>query len=212
MQVLIVDDHALVREGFCSLLEKMSGVEVVGEAENGRQALEMAERHQPDVVLMDIAMPELNGLEATAIITKELEKTRVIIVSMYTTDEYVLQALRSGASGYLLKNARGIELESAIQTVARGEIYLTPSVSKSVADYIKDPQKASSFERLTSRQREILQLIAEGYTTPQIALKLHLSEKTVEKHRSNLMRQLEIHDIPALVRFALRMGVIHLEE
>jgi DNA-binding NarL/FixJ family response regulator len=212
IKILIADDHAIVREGFHALLEKIHGVAVVGQAQDGRQALDMIKKHQPDIVLMDIAMPELNGLQATTIIAKEHKKTKVIIVSMYANDEYVLQALRSGASGYLLKNARGAELEAAIMDVAKGSIYLTPSVSQTVAKYVADPTHEAPLERLTSRQREILQLVAEGYKTPQIALKLHISEKTVEKHRANLMRQLDIHDIPALVRFALRSGLIQIEE
>lgn len=209
LRFIIAEDHTLVREGFRSLLGDIEGVEVVAEAGDGRLAVELAEKHKPDMMLMDIAMPEMNGLEATAHLTKELPGIKVIILSMYATEEYVLQALRAGASAYLLKNADGSELEKAIRMVQRGETYLSQAISEHVASYIRRAgTETSPLERLTLRQREILQLIAEGYSTRNIASKLHLSEKTVETHRANLMKTLEIYDIPSLVRFAIRTGII----
>jgi DNA-binding NarL/FixJ family response regulator len=213
LKVIIAEDHTLVREGFRSLLNDIDGVEVVGEAGDGRAALELTDKHKPDLILMDIAMPEMNGLEATAHVTKEFPDIHVIILSMYSTEEYVLQALRAGASAYLLKNADGTELETAIRADQRGETYLSQAISEHVAAYIRRAgSETSPLERLTLRQREILQLIAEGYSTKNIAAKLHLSEKTVETHRANLMKQLEIYDIPSLVRFAIRTGIITAEE
>jgi DNA-binding NarL/FixJ family response regulator len=213
LKVIIAEDHTLVREGFRSLLNDIDGVEVVAEAGDGRAALELTNKHKPDLILMDIAMPEMNGLEATAHVTKEFPDIQVIILSMYSTEEYVLQALRAGASAYLLKNADGTELEKAIRAVQRGETYLSQAISEHVAAYIRRAgSETSPLERLTLRQREILQLIAEGYSTKNIAAKLHLSEKTVETHRANLMKQLEIYDIPSLVRFAIRTGIITAEE
>lgn len=208
LRILVAEDHAIVREGICSLLKDIHGVEVIGEAADGIEAIRMAAELKPDIILMDIAMPELNGLEATVRILKEFEDIRIIMLSMYATEEYVLQALRAGASGYLLKNARGAELEEAIRTVASGSTYLSSKIANYVAEYIKNPEGESPLERLTSRQREILQLIAEGYTTRNIAAKLHISMKTVETHRANLMKQIDVHDIPALVRFAIRTGLI----
>lgn len=212
LKILIADDHGLVRDGLRMLLKDIDGVAVVGEAENGREAVKQTQKLKPDIILMDIAMSELNGLEATMQIKQDNDAVQVIMVSMYSSDEFVRQALKAGALGYLLKNASSKELEEAIRAVSQGSIYLTPSVSKVLTDYVRDPGKGSPTERLTSRQREVLQLIAEGFTTPQIALKLHLSESTVEKHRINLMKELDIHNIPDLVRFAIRQGLVSLDE
>ncbi len=221
IRVLIADDHTLVRAGFRSLLESVAGLEVVGEASNGREALQQIESLRPDVVLMDIAMSELNGLEATARAVKDFPNVRVIILSMHANEEYVLQALRVGAAGYLLKDAGTVELELAVKAVASGETYLSPPISKQViSDYVQrvsgeaesEPATGSQLERLTSRQREILQLIAEGYTTQAIAQKLDLSVKTVETHRMQLMERLDIHDIAGLVRFAICVGLVQSDE
>lgn len=206
--VLVADDHTLIREGICALVQGIQGAEVIGQAADGVQALEMVEKLRPEIVLMDISMPELNGLEATVRICKVYEDVRVIILSMYATEEYVLQALRAGAVGYLLKTARSAELKTAIQSVANGQTYLSPSIAAYVADYLKNPAGISPLDRLTSRQREVLQLIAEGYTTRNVAAKLNISERTIDKHRASLMRQIDVHDIPALVRFAIRTGLI----
>lgn len=209
LRIVLADDHTLVRAGIRSLIDDIKGVTVVGEAIDGHQALKLVKKLRPDIVLMDIAMPEMNGLEATAHITKEYEGLRVIILSMYATEEYVLQALRAGASGYLLKNADAAELEKAIDMVARGLTYLDHSISEHVASYIRRAGcETSPLDRLTQRQREILKLIAEGYTNRNIAAKLNISTKTVDTHRANLMKQIDVHDIPALVRFAIRLGII----
>jgi DNA-binding NarL/FixJ family response regulator len=214
ISVLVVDDHTLVRAGIRSLLQKIAGVEVVGEASDGREALRLAGAYRPDVVLMDIAMPGLNGLDATARLVKKLPGVNVIILSMHVNEEYILQALRAGATGYMLKGADTAELEIAIKAVARGETYLHPMVSKHVvADYIKRVSgETTSFEVLTPRQREILQLIVDGYSTKKIARTLRISVKTVETHRMQLMERLDIYDIAGLVRYAIRVGLVRLDQ
>ena len=210
IRMLLAEDHTIVRAGIRALLQNLEGIEVVAEAGDGREAIRLIEAHQPDIVLMDIGMAGLNGLEATARIAKEFPDVRVIILSMYASEEYVLQALRAGAVGYLLKDADMAELEIAIRAVAREETYLSPAVSKHVvADYVRRVGgEPSSLERLTRRQREILQLIAEGHSTQEIAQMLSISVKTVETHRSQLMERLDIHDVASLVRYAIRMGLI----
>jgi DNA-binding NarL/FixJ family response regulator len=214
IRVLLADDHALVRAGIRALAQNIDGVEVVAEAVDGREALAAIKRHQPDLVLMDISMAGLNGLEAASRVTKEFPNVRVIILSAHSNEEYVCQALRAGASGYLLKDAGTSELDLAIKSVARGETYLSPGVSKHViADYLRRTGgESGALELLTPRQREILQLIAEGQTTKQIANTLHISVKTVETHRTQLMDRLDIHDVAGLVRFAVRMGLVKTDE
>jgi DNA-binding NarL/FixJ family response regulator len=210
IKVLLAEDHTLVRAGIRALVQKLEEVDVVAEAGDGREALRLIETHHPDVVLMDIAMSGLNGLDATARITKEFPNVRVIILSMHANEEYVLQALRAGAVGYLLKDAGTAELELAIRSVAREETYLSPAISKHVvSDYVRRMGgEPSSLERLTRRQREILQLIAEGHSTQEIAQMLSISVKTVETHRSQLMERLDIHDVASLVRYAIRVGLV----
>jgi DNA-binding NarL/FixJ family response regulator len=213
-RLLLADDHALVRAGIRSLLEKMTGVEVVAEASDGREALELIKKKLPNLVLMDIAMPGLNGLEALARTTKEFTAMKVIILSMHANEEYALQALRAGACGYLLKDGAVAELELALRVVARGETYLSPRISKRVIDgYLErlGNQNASG-GLLTARQREILQLIAEGQSTKEIAFLLGVSVKTVEAHRAQLMLRLGIHDVAGLVRYAMRVGLVPPEE
>lgn len=213
-RVLIVDNHAMVRAGFRALLQSLEDIEVVAEAGDGREAVRLVALHQPDIVLMDIAMPEMNGLEATARIKKEFPHVRVIILSMHTNEEYVYQALRAGAMGYLLKDGGTSELELAIRAIAQGETYLSPTVSKHViTDYMRRVSTDSNpSEQLTPRQREILQLIAEGKSTKEIAEILYISVKTVETHRMQLMDRLDIHDIAGLVHYAIRTGLVLLEE
>ena len=211
IRVILADDHTLVRAGIRALLEKLPDVEVLAEASDGREALKLAKTHEPEVILMDIAMPGLNGLEATARLFKELPKVRVIILSMHHNEEYVRRALKAGAAGYLLKKAATAELATALQRVGLGEIYLSQEISarlpKNFAwDGIAD--RKGPLEQLTGRQREILQLIAEGQNTKQIAVLLKVSPKTVEYHRMKLMDCLNVHDIPRLVRLALRVGLI----
>ena len=211
IRVLLADDHPIVRAGIRSELEKIPGVQVVAEASDGRQAVELATQQKPDIVFMDISMPNLNGLEATGRLTKEVPSVRVIVLSRHENEEYYWHALRSGASGFLLKKAAVAELGDALKQVMAGEIYLTREISNRLKKKFPLQQIAlakSPLEDLTSRQREILQLIAEGQTTKAIALMLNLSPKTVEYHRAELMRRLNIFDIPGLVRFALRTGLI----
>ncbi|MDP6779398.1 MAG: response regulator transcription factor [Candidatus Latescibacteria bacterium] len=211
IRVVIADDHALVRSGIRALLEAAADIHVVAEAGDGREAVAQVQSHEPDVVLMDVAMPGLNGFDAALRVREDAPETRVIILSMHTSEEYVLRALRVGASGYLLKEAETGELETAIRTVARGETYLSPPVSRFVADYVRrtgGDVESTPLERLTIRQREILQLIAEGNTNRQIAEKLHISQKTVETHRTQMMNSLDIHDVAGLVRFAVRAGLV----
>jgi len=209
-RVLIADDHTLVRAGIRALLEKLPEVQVVAEASDGRDALQMVKTHQPDVVLMDIAMPGLNGLEATRRVVKEFPRANVLILSMYASEEYVWQALSAGAAGYLLKGAELSELALAIQAVTRGDTYLSPPISKQVIkDYVRRVGgEETLFERLTPRQREILQLIAEGATTKEIGKALEISVKTVETHRAQLMERLGIRDVAGLVRYAIQIGLV----
>ncbi len=210
IRVLIADDHALFRAGLRKLLQSFEDVEVVGEAADGHEALRLTRLHRPDVLLMDIAMPELNGVEAASRLAREAPDTRVVILSMHAGQEFVLRAIRAGSAGYLLKDASPAELEQAVKAVARGEMYLSPAVSRYVVeDYVRRAgPEHSPLDRLTPRQREILQLIAEGNTTKAIATKLGLSVKTVETHRAQLMERLEAHDIASLVRLAIRLGIV----
>ena len=214
IRVLLADDHTLVRAGIRALLEKLPGVEVAGDASDGRAVIDLITAQQPDVVLMDISMPGLSGLQALARITRDFPPVRVIMLSMHLNDEYVLQALKSGASGYLLKRAATAELPAALKAVTGGEIYLSREISGRFLKKFPLHQIAratSPLEQLTSRQREILQLLAEGQTTKAIASILKVSDKTVEYHRAKLMTALKIFDIPGLVRFAMRTGLISAE-
>jgi DNA-binding NarL/FixJ family response regulator len=210
IRILIADDHALVRAGFRSLLEKLDDCQVVAEAGDGREALRLIGQLQPDVVLMDVKMPGLNGLEATARISRDHPNVCVVILSMYTNEEYVIQALRAGAVGYLLKDAAPTELQLAVQAAVRGEVYLSPSISKRILqDYIELVGGGGGMlDALTARQREVLQLIAEGHTMKEIALLLQISVKTAEAHRAQLMERLDIYDVTGLVRFAIRVGLV----
>ena len=211
IRVILADDHPIVRSGIRSELEKIPGVEVAAEAGDGREALELVKTHAPDIVFMDVSMKGLNGLEATSRITKDFPKTRVVILSMHQNEEYFWQALKAGAAGYLLKKAAVAELGTALKTVSGGQIYVTRELSSKLLQKLPLQQIAhqkSPLEKLTERQREILQLIAEGQTTKAIGLILKVSPKTVEYHRSKLMERLNIYDIPGLVRFALQNGLI----
>ena len=213
IRVVLADDHALVRAGIRALLERLPGVEVVGEAANGREALELVEKSAPNVILLDISMAELGGLEALPRIVKDFQAVKVLMLSRHANEEYVLRALRSGASGYMLKEAAAEELELAINAVAQGKTYLSPSISRTVVEsYLQHaPGEEGPLEQLTARQREVLQLIAEGKNTKEIASLLDISIKTVEAHRLQLMARLDIHDVPGLVRFAIRSGLVSSE-
>jgi DNA-binding NarL/FixJ family response regulator len=210
VRVLLADDHHLVRAGLRALLADQPGVEVVGETGDGRDALEMIERHRPDVALLDITMPGLNGLEVAGRVEKASPRTKVVILSMHAGEAYVAQALRVGVAGYLLKDAAAEELGIALEAVGRNEVYLSPAISRKVVDgYLRaagaDDDPLAS---LTARQREILQLIAEGRSTKEIASDLDVSVKTVETHRAQLMERLDIRDVAGLVRFSIRVGLI----
>ena len=211
IRVLLADDHPIVRDGIRKLLEELPGVAVTGEASDGREALDLMKAKQPDVVLLDITMPGLNGLQALARMTRDFPHVRVIILSEKYEDEYVLQALKYGAKGYLPKEAQTAELQAALKSVVGGEIYLSREISSRFLKKFPLQQIAhakSPLEQLTERQRDILKLIAESHTTKDIASILKLSEKTVEYHRAKLMARLNIFDIPGLVRFAMRNKLI----
>jgi len=214
IRVLLADDHTLVRAGIRGLLQSLAGVEVVGEAGDGNEALRLAESLRPDVMLLDVGMPGLNGLEVAGRIASFDSAIRVVILSMHNSEEYVLRALRAGCAGYLLKASAVAELEIAVRAVARGETYLSPAVSRSVVDaYVHRTGGATDpLDALTPRQREILQLVAEGHTSREIAQRLGLSPKTVETHRSQVMERLGVHDLAGLVRFAVRVGLIAADE
>jgi DNA-binding NarL/FixJ family response regulator len=210
IRVVLVDDHALVRAGIRALLEKQVGVEVIGEADNGREALELIKKHAPNLVLLDISMAGLGGLEALPRIVKDFPAVKVLILSGHANEEYVIRALRSGAAGYMLKDAATAELSLAIDSVTQDKTFLSPSISRSVIDSYLERVGGpfSPLEQLTPRQREILQLIAEGKNTKEIAHTLGISIKTVEAHRLQLMARLSIHDLPGLVRYAVRSGLV----
>ena len=213
IRVVLADDHALVRAGIRALLEKLPGIEVVGEADNGRQALELVRKSAPNLILLDISMAELGGLEVLPRIVKDFPGVKVLILSGHANEEYVLRALRSGAAGYMLKDAATAELQLAIDSVIQDKTYLSPSISRTVIDSYLERVGGpfSPLEQLTPRQREILQLIAEGKNTKEIAHTLGISVKTVEAHRLQLMARLSIHDLPGLVRYAVRSGLVSAE-
>ena len=214
IRVLLADDHALVLAGIRALVEELGGTQIVAEANNGREAVALAKQHKPDLVIMDISMQDLNGIEATAQIMAEVPTTKVLILSMHTTEDFVRRAIKSGAAGYLVKDSAPLDLKMAIAAVLRGEIYLSPRVSRHVVSgflHGKPHQNESSMDALTARQREILQMIAEGKSTKQIAFQLEVSIKTVETHRAALMERLGIHDVAGLVLYAVRHGVISVD-
>jgi DNA-binding NarL/FixJ family response regulator len=212
IELLIADDHSLVRDGLRALVTRLSGIRVIAEAGDGREVLRQVKQRQPHIILMDISMPRLNGLQAARYLTRNFPGVRIIILSMHADEEHVWQALCAGAAGYLLKGASVEELELAIRAVAQGERYLSPPVSGPVITaYVRRTHGGvEQSDRLTARQREIVKLIAEGHTTKQIALSLDLSAKTVEKHRSDSMKRIGVKDVAGLVRYAVRIGLVHL--
>ena len=207
IRILLADDHAVVRQGFKMILNAQADMEIVGEAGNGRQAVELAEQLRPDVVVMDVAMPELNGIEATRRLASSVPHARVVALSMHKDSVYVREILRAGARGYLLKDSGAADLVAAIRAVASGESYLSPAVSNAVLDDYRR-HVTNPIDLLTSREREVLQLLAEGRTNKEIAGVLNLSVYTVDAHRGRIMEKLNLHSISELVRFAVRNGLI----
>jgi len=207
IRILLVDDHALVRQGFKMILGAQADMEIVGEAGNGREAVEVAEQLRPDIVVMDVAMPELNGIEATRRLLTSQPHTRVIALSMHKDSVYVRETLRAGARGYLLKDSPAGDLVTAVRSVASGESYLSPAVSNAVLDDYRR-HVTNPIDLLTTREREVLQMLAEGKTNKEIAVVLNLSVYTVDAHRGRIMEKLNLHSITELVRFAVRNGLI----
>jgi two-component system response regulator NreC len=207
IRIMLADDHAVVRQGFKMILAEQPDMEIVGEAGNGREAVELAETLKPDIVVMDVSMPELNGIEATRRLCETTSHTRVVALSMHKDSVYVREILRAGARGYLLKDAPAADLVSAIRAVASGEGYLSPAVSNAVLDDYRR-HVTNPVDLLTSREREVLQMLAEGKTNKEIATILNLSVYTVDAHRGRIMEKLNLHSINELVRFAVRNGLI----
>lgn len=213
IKVLLADDHKIVRDGLRTLLEKHADIAVLGEAEDGREALQLAGKLSPDVVVMDIAMPELNGIEATRQILSEHPSIKIVALSMHSDKRFVSEMLKAGASAYLLKDCAFEELIAAIRTIMKGKIYLSPGIAGVVlADYIRSDRKSepSVFSQLSDREREVLQLMTEGKTTKEVAAQLNVSIKTVETHRTNIMTKLDIHSIAELTKYAIREGLTSL--
>jgi two-component system response regulator NreC len=212
IRILLADDHNVIREGLRGLLERQPGFEVVAEAGDGRQAVALAQEYLPDVAIIDIAMPGLNGIEATSSIVTACSQTAVIILSMYCDESYVLRALKAGARAYLLKDSLKADLMAAVRGVVLGHSYFSPKVSQLLQeDYVREmaeKQKDDSYELLTTREREILQLAAEGNSNKEIATRLNLSLYTVDTHRSHILRKLNLHSVPDLILYAVRKGII----
>ncbi len=211
-RVLIADDHALVRAGIRALAERIKGVKVVAEAGNGDEAVKLIKELKPDLVLLDISMPETSGFGVLAQQANEFPDVRVIVLTVHEAEAYAIRALREGAAGFLLKSAASVELEQAIETVTRGETYISPELSKkSLLEYGKASTDRARLGSLSPRQLEILKLIAEGVSTKEEARRLNISVKTIESHRAELMERLNIHDVAGLVRFAIKMGLVDVE-
>lgn len=212
MRVVIADDHSMVRSGMKLLLESLPDVHVVGEAADGMEALRAIAEFRPDIALLDLSMPGLSGLEAIRRAAREFPSTRIIVLSMHADEPYVQQALTAGAMGYLFKGSDKSELAKALDSVSRGVPYLTPAISQSLLDALKSAsprtKQSGPADALTPRQQQVLKLVAEGLTTKQIAARLGLSVKTIEAHRGAIMDRLAIRDVPGLVRFAIRAGLV----
>jgi len=214
ISILLVEDHTIVRQGLRMILDQNPSIEVIAEAVNGRDAIRMAEKYRPDIILMDFSMPDLNGLEATRQLVRLNSEVKVIILTRHGNQEYVDRLLRAGASGYLIKNSAADELILAIQAVYRGSKYLDPTIASGVIDgYLKPKHHQNGdMKKLTPRQREVLQLIAEGHPNRDIASKLHISVKTVENHRANIMKALDLSTTADLIQYAIRTGVIIMDD
>jgi two-component system response regulator NreC len=215
IKILVADDHKIVRDGLRTLIEKENGMEVIAEAEDGRSAVKQAKKLLPDIVIMDITMPDLNGIDATRAIFEETPEVKVIALSMHSDRRFVSGMLEAGASAYLLKDSAFEELATAIRTVVANQIYLSPKIADIVVRRFVSKSASterSAFTELTKREREVLQLLAEGVSTKKIAGRLNLSVKTVETHRANIMDKLDIHTISELVKYAIREGLTSLEK
>jgi two-component system response regulator NreC len=212
VKLVLADDHAIFREGLRALLERWPEVEIVGEANDGVEAVDLARRLRPDVIVMDIGMPRMNGLEATKLITRELPDIKILILTIHATDEHFFEALAAGASGYVLKEAASDVLKSALQALSRGGLFLYPSVARRlVEDYLRrvnTGEERTSYENLTQREREILQLVGEGLTSQEIAEGLVLSVNTVQTHRMHIMEKLNLHSRAELIQYAVRLGLL----
>ncbi|MCP4357285.1 MAG: response regulator transcription factor [Chloroflexi bacterium] len=215
IKLILADDHAVVRSGLRMLLEAQTDMEIIGEAENGREAVTLAQSLQPDIILMDILMPDMNGIEATRLVKEAAPDTAVLALTMHEDEQYFFEMLKAGASGYIPKRAAPDDLVAAIRTINRGEVYLFPSLAaRLVQDFVNRQKPATKPlpDNLTAREQEVLGLIAEGLTNPQIALQLGISVKTVDRHRENLMRKLNMHSRIALVKYAIKKGLIDLDD
>ncbi|GCF08828.1 response regulator [Dictyobacter arantiisoli] len=212
IRILLADDHTILRAGLRMMLNAQPDMEVIGEAQDGRQAIEEAQKLQPDVILMDITMPDINGIEATRQIKRILTDVKILVLTMHENDEYVFQALRAGASGYMLKEAADTELITAIHVIKIGQFYLSPTAqSVVIGDYlqrVRTGEERDSYSSLTEREREILKLVAEGHTNNQIAERLVISPKTVDTHRTHVMDKLNLHSRAELVKYAMRRGLL----
>lgn len=212
IHILLADDHTILRAGLKMMLNAQPDMEVVGEAQDGRQAIHEAQRLHPDIILMDITMPDMNGIEATKQVKKQLPEVKVLILTMHENEEYVFQALRAGASGYMLKEAADTDLINALRIIQSGNFYLSPAAqSVMVGDYlqrVRAGEEKDSYSSLTEREREILKLVAEGFTNNQIAERLVISPKTVDTHRTHIMDKLNLHSRAELVKYAMRRGLL----
>ena len=209
IKVLLVDDHAVVRDGLRALLENSGGIEVIGSAGNGREAVTEAQRLRPDVVIMDIALPELDGVQATRHVMEKCPETRVLILSMYLSAEHIHRALQAGAQGYVLKESAGEEVAEAVRALSAGKRYLSYRITETmIQDYVRDGTPISLLDSLSLRERDVLQMVVEGGTNAAIALKLSLSPKTVETYRARIIKKLKVKDTVELVKFAMRHGIV----
>jgi len=212
IRIYIADDHTIVRDGLAIMLQVHSDIKVVGSGSDGRQAVKEVVSLLPDIVIMDIAMPNLNGIEATLLLKDVVPNVKTIMLSMYATKEHIFRALQAGARGYLLKNSAGSELVNAIRIVQSGQRYLSQKISDAVVDdYLLESRSAGPLDALSTREREVLQLVAEGHSSVQVAAMLSLSPKSIETYRSRLMQKIGVSDLPSLVKFSIHHGLISLE-
>jgi len=212
IKILVADDHTIVRQGLSRLLEEQDDLKVIGQATNGRKAVDLAKELKPDIVIMDIAMPRMNGIEAAKRISRQLPQTKILILSMYSHEHYIQELLETGVSGYLLKDSSGRDIIKAIHAAMKDETYLSPSISKVLVDGYLSPQKGSStaerYKQLSNREREVFQLIAEGHSTRQIADILCVSISTVKSHRAKIMEKLKIDSPLKLIQIAIKLGLV----